>query len=201
MTVFKHVMGGPGAAGDVWTSGLHTIGSGTIDAAQTAWTAFVNHVGGLTGLGPIWPTEVAVATANTYSLDPTTGKSTALVLGSVTLAGTATGDASPPRDCLVIGLRTNKPGPGGRGRMYLPLINRSGLSSTGLISPTNQTLIAGVLATGLEDLAAAGFVPSVWRPGAPTGDTIHSVTVSAVPGNQRRRSNKISPQYVSAALA
>jgi hypothetical protein len=201
MTVFKHVMGGPGAAGDVWTSGLHTTGVLSVSAAQTAWVAFVADVAGASGLGPLWPTEVSVATANTYTLDPTSGKATALVLGSVTAAGTAVGDASPPRDAVVIGLRTNKPGPAGRGRMYLPLVNRGALTATGLITSTAQTTIAGAFAAALSDLATAGLLPVVWRPGSPSGDAIIGVTVSAVPGNQRRRSNKISPQYVSATIA
>lgn len=194
-------MGGPGAAGDVWTTRLHTIGTGTVDAAQAAWQVFVSALTGPSALTPLWPNEVRVDTAATYQLDPLTGKSTSLRLGSASVTGAATGDASPPRDCLVVGLRTAKPGPGGRGRLYLPLVARTNLEATGLILPSVQTTVAAHFAATLSDLNIAGFTPVVWRQGSTTGDIITSVTISAVPGNQRRRSNKIAPRYENALLA
>lgn len=201
MAIYKHVMGGPGAAGDVWTSGLHTIGTGTIDAAHAAWETFVTGFTGIAGVTPLWPTEVKIDTIATYLLDSGTGKSTALKLGAVSVIGTSAGEASPPRDCLVVGLRTPKPGPGGRGRMYLPLVAKTNLQANGLILASVQTTIAAFAANALNDLNTAGFTPVVWRKGSTIGDIITSVTVSAVPGNQRRRSNKIAPRYESATLA
>jgi hypothetical protein len=201
MAIFRHVMGGPGAAGDVWTSRLHTIGTGTIDAAQAAWEAFIAQFPLVAGVSGFWPGEVQIDQASTYQLDPLTGKSTALRLGSASVAGTSTGDASPPRDCLVVGLRTAKPGPGGRGRMYLPLVARTSLEANGLILSSVQTSLAAFFANILNDMASSGFTPVVWRQGSTTGDIITSVTISAVPGSQRRRSNKIAPRYESAVLA
>jgi len=201
MAVFKHVMSGPGAAGDVWTSGLHSIGPVTLAAAQAAWLVFVENIGSATNWGALWANEVAIREASTYAIDPTTGKATALARGSVSLNGVAAGDASPPRDTVVVGLRTAKPGPGGRGRMNFPLVNRTLLGSTGLIASATQTTIAAFMANALNDMATGGAVPSVWRKGLPTGDAITSVTIGAVPGSQRRRSNKIAPQYASAILA
>ena len=200
MAIYKHVLSGPLAAGDVWTSGLHTSGIGTLAAAHAAFMAFVSGIGGASGLGPLWSTNTAIREVRTYSLNLANGKATGVARGSVTINGTGAANAAAPRDCIVIGLRTANPGKSGIGRMYLPGVTPDLLSTTGLIEDIPKTTAAGVMAANLNDLGDAGYVPVVWSVANPAGFVITGVTVAATQGTQRRRSNKIPASYAAASV-
>lgn len=198
MTIFKHVVSGPGAAGDVWNTGLHTQGVLGIVAAHAAWASAVNTIlNG--GVADHWPLSTVATQATTYVLNTTTGKATAVQRSSMTIAGFGAGTQGPPRMCTVAGLRTNTPGPSGRGRMFLPGVQLEDLTATGLIESAARTAIATAVRDGLADLDTAGLIAGVWRLGQLVTDPYTYVTVGQVPGTQRRRSNKIPASYVVSA--
>jgi hypothetical protein len=211
MTIYKHVVSGPGAAGDIWTSGLHSFGAvDNIAAAHVAWAACAALIFNAGGILPHWADNTSATELTTYRLDPTTGRATLVARSSVVHTGTGGAGQPAPRDCVVVGLRSVVPGASGRGRMYLPAIAVDQLDSVGLIPSAVRTAIATCVSTGIIAMTAAGFIPGVWRspkPAGPggvppavlsSGDAIiafDAVTVGAVQGNQRRRSNKIPATY------
>jgi hypothetical protein len=201
MAIYKHVMSGPGAAGDVWTVGLHSSGVGTLAAAHSAFQAFITSLTGPSAIGPVWTLATQIQELVSYTLNPATGRATAKVQSSVSVGGTSTGGQPDPRSCVVVGLRSTVPGPSGRGRMYFPAPSLDNLTADGLIEEACRTTIAGSIAAGLGDMGGSGFVPVVWSVSNPAGSPIQSVTVSQVPGTQRSRSNKIPNAYTIANIA
>jgi hypothetical protein len=109
---------GPGAAGDVWTTTLHSQSASTL---ANAHTAFVTLVSGFitTTLAPMWPNDISANSVITDQLDATTGKNVSQTSSTVSLPGTGAGATLPGRDALVIGLRTASSTRRGRGRMFV----------------------------------------------------------------------------------
>lgn len=201
MTIYKHTIGGAGAAGDIWSSGLHTFSqANNIGAAHAYWEGAMEILVGAAGLGTWWADNTHATEAVTYKLDPATGRAVALQRTSVDHPGSGGAGQPAPRDCVVIGLRTVIPGPSGRGRMYLPAVATDNLDATGLISAAAKTGIANAAGSALISLSTNGLVAGIWR--LALGDSITgfaTVSVSGVQGSQRRRSNKIPPNYTTAA--
>jgi hypothetical protein len=200
MPNFKHVILGHHTAGDIWTTGIHTNYSEDVDATHALFVGpFLDALFDATsGVQTHWSTDVHVDEVITYELADLTGRAIAAARSQEVQVGAATGDSPPPRDCVVIGLRTQRPGRAGRGRMYLPCAAVNYLTD-GLLQPGPVAFFANAVGAAITALGAAGPLPVVWRPGiAPAlGDPINSVTVSRVPGSQRRRSNKIAPAYAT----
>jgi hypothetical protein len=202
MAVYKHVVGGAGAAGDIWTSGFHSWAAvDDLPAAHTALDEWVWTALGAGGLADFWADTTVVTDLTTYTLNPATGRATAVARSSVAIAGTAGTGQPAPRDCVVVGLRTDLPGASGRGRMYLPAVSTDNLTTTGLIEPAAKTAISANFATAMVNHLAFGYQPGVWS--LALGNTITpftSITVGSVQGNQRRRSNKIPASYTVATI-
>jgi hypothetical protein len=198
MPTYRHRVTGTFAAGDVWTTSLHSNGAATLAAAHTAWTTFVNGFVGTTLLG-LWPNETAATEVVTDQMDPITGRNVAQLRSSISQVGTGTGQPLPPRDSLVIGLRTALPTKGGRGRMYWPTPDAGHLTSVGVLVTADATTIATGFASRLTTFKAT-VTPVIWHQGSKTYDTVIQTSVGNVLGSQRRRSNKIPNSYSLATV-
>ena len=202
MPIYRHVVLGPQAAGDQWTSGLHSDqDDANISNAHDAWIAAIEALFDPDALASILPASTAVREVITYALDSATGRATGVRRASVSLNGAVAAAAQPsPRDCIVAGLRTAVPGAGGRGRMYLPAPTLASLTATGLISDAARATAAGAVSLGLNALIAGGMRPGLFKVGAGAVVPFVSATVGQVLGTQRRRTNKIPNAYATATI-
>lgn len=204
MPIYRHRVTGPGPAGDIWTTGLYSDGSATIDTAHTAWDQFVAAFIG-SDMATIWSTEMQATTTITDQLDGDGRHNVAQRRSSITYKGTGTGLQLPQRSAVVVGLRTALPTRSGRGRMYVPAPDSSSLVADGLLSTTVATNIAGWAATALETMTGIVQVVIAHRDpvtkGISSTTPVTSVTVGQVLGTQRRRTNKVPANYQSADLA
>lgn len=201
MAIFKHVLGGPQSAGDQWTSGFHSQGSGPVESAHAAFAAQVQAALAGQGLAQWLPAATTIGDLTTYLLDTATGRAQAVTRSGVNIVGTGTGAQPSPRDAVVCGLRTAIPGPRGRGRMYLPAPSLNNWDADGLLAAAARQGIANAVGAMLGGMAGAGYVPGLFHLGNAAVDAFNAVTVGTVAGTQRRRTNKIKSAYASRAVA
>jgi hypothetical protein len=193
MPIYLHKMSGPGSAGDVWISTLHTSSAGTLTAVHSAWQTFCSSIVS-TSLGAVWPTATSVTNLATVQLDPTTGKQVAATSSGVALAGTSVTAVLSPRDSIVLSLRTIVPTKAGRGRMFLPGPAGNFMSATGLLLGGTATSIANAIGTAMTTLKATA-TPVVYHRASRTVDNITYVAVGQVLGSQTRRTNRVFNSY------
>lgn len=198
MTIYRHVMSGPGPEGDVWSATLHSESAQTISTVHTAYLAFLSSLIGTT-MVPLWSTDTECTAAVTDQLDPVTGANVAQERTALTYVGTATDQVLPQRVAVVIGLRTALPTRAGRGRFYLPAPTIASLTSTGLLSTTVAASLATAAASALNTMASTS-APGVYHRSTISITSVNQVTVAQVLGSQRRRTNKVPPDYSSANL-
>lgn len=198
MTTFRHRVTGPGSAGDIWVTTLHSSSANTLASVHTAWTTFVNSF--LSGtLDAMWNTHVSATQTITDQLDPLTGKNVAQAVSAITQTGTGAGGSVSPRNCLVIGLRTTLPTKAGRGRMYWPSPDDSHYATTGKFVDADMATIANGFGTALTTFKATS-TPVIYHRASRTFDTVTSCTVGDIPGTQRRRTNKVTNTYATHAV-
>lgn len=198
MTTFRHRVTGPGAAGDIWVSTLHSSSANTLASVHTAWTTFVNSFLSAT-MNAMWNTHTSATETITDQLDPVTGKNVAQSISSIAQVGTGVGGSVSPRTCMVIGLRTTLPTRAGRGRMYWPSPDDSHFTTTGLYVGADVTTIDTGFATALTTFKATSQ-PVIYHRLLRTFDSVVQSSTSNVPGTQRRRTNKIVPTYATHAV-
>lgn len=117
------------------------------------------------------------------------------------VAGSSPGASQlPPQVAVAMSLRTGARGPGGRGRMYLPLTG-TGLNDRGRIgsTPANTILAAGK--AFLEALHAAGPLPVIANGEKNTYSAITGVSIGNTFDTQRRRRNALTETYHNADLS
>ena len=195
MTIYRHRVTGPGSAGDIWVSTLHSSSANTLASVHTAWTTFVNSFCSGT-MNAMWNTHMSATETITDQLDPVTGKNVAQSISSITQVGTGAGGTPSPRVCIVVGLRTALPTRAGRGRMYWPAPDDGHFATTGKFVDADCTTIATGFATALTTFKATA-TPVVFHRSHLTFDTITNVTVGDIPGTQRRRTNKDTQVYAT----
>jgi hypothetical protein len=198
VTIYLHRMSGPGAAGDVWISTLHTSGAANLATAHSAWSTFVSAIFN-NALKTRWPVPNQITNLQTVSLDAVTGKQTAATSSGVALIGTAAGNAISPRDSIVVSLRTALPTKAGRGRMFLPGPDVGHLGTTGMLTGTDANAIAAAVAAAMTTLKATSQ-PVVYHTKTKTVDNIITVMVGTVLGSQSRRTNRVFNSYSSATV-
>jgi hypothetical protein len=195
VTTFRHRVTGPGSAGDIWVTTMHSSSANTLASVHTAWTTFVNSF--LSGtLNAMWNTHMSATETITDQLDPVTGKNVAQSISSISQTGTGVGGSVSPRNCIVIGLRTTLPTRAGRGRMYWPSPDDSHYLTTGLFVSADVTTIDTGFATALTTFKATSQ-PVVYHRATKTFDSVVNSATSNVPGTQRRRTNKVTPTYAT----
>jgi hypothetical protein len=198
MTLFRHRVSGPGSAGDVWVSTLHSTGAASLAEAHNAWFSFLNSAisNHLVGW---WVPATSARTAITDQLDELTGKNVAQKTSALNIIGSDTGSATSPRDCVVVGLRTDLPTRAGRGRMYLPGPSGDHYTATGRFIQAEMGMIAQDFAGEIERMSAV-VQPVIYHRAERTTTPITRVTVGDIPGVQRRRTNKDTVNYSAAAV-
>jgi hypothetical protein len=112
------------------------------------------------------------------------------------VAGTGNNASGLPAQCCVVGsLQTGARGPGGRGRMYLPLTGIT--TAAGLLSTTNRTTVLTQLATLVNAINDNTTAAAIVNRARMEFSTITSVAVGDEIDIQRRRSNRIDENYVT----
>jgi ethanolamine utilization microcompartment shell protein EutL len=198
MTNYLHRMSGPGAAGDVWISTMHTSGAANLATAHGAWQTFVTAIFN-NALKTRWAVASQITSLQTVSLDPVTGKQTAVTATSVALIGTSAGQMISPRSCMVLSLRTALPTKAGRGRMYLPPPDSTHLTGSGLLLGSDAAAIATAIGTAMTTFKATSQ-PVVYHQKTKTVDNITYVAVGQVLGSQTRRTNRVFNAYSTATI-
>jgi hypothetical protein len=209
MPYFRHRVSGPGSAGDIWTSTMHSSGSASLATVHNAWQTLVTGFIGST-LGAMWPNEVSATQVTTDQLDANGIHNVGQVTSTISAIGTGSGATLSPRSCVVIGLRTAVPTKSGRGRMYWPAPDATHLLGTGNLIAADAGTISAAFAARLvtfkatsqavilhrgHDAGPAGVPPLV----PSTSDNVTAVTVGVVLGSQRRRTNRVANAYSSNA--
>lgn len=105
----------------------------------------------------------------------------------------------PPQLAVVMSLRSGRRGPGGRGRMYLPL--NSLTLTRGTLGTTNRNTIAATGKAYLEALYQEGVLPAVVNQEKQTYSSINYVSVGDEIDTQRRRRNAVPEEYTDASLS
>lgn len=196
MTIFRHVVSGPGPAGDYWSATAHSSGQVTTSAAQTQWLAVLEaFIGDV--LEAMWSTEQQATEATTTALSATTGKNVEQVRTPLTYKGTGTGLTLPQRTSVVIGMRTSLPTRSGRGRAYYPAPDSTHFTNDGVLNAADQASLAQAYADGIG-AAAAAVSFGVFHRSTLSITPIIQITVAQITGTQRRRTNKVLPSYASA---
>jgi hypothetical protein len=198
VTIYLHKMSGPGSAGDLWISTLHTSGAANLATAHSAWSTFVTAIFN-NGFKTRWPVPNQITGLSTVALDPVTGRQTAVTSSGVALVGTAAGQALSPRDSIVISLRTALPTKAGRGRMYMPGPDAGHLTTSGLLTGTDATAIATAVGAAMTTLKATSQ-PVVYHAKTKTVDNILTVMIGQVLATQTRRTNRVFNAYSSATI-
>jgi hypothetical protein len=193
MPIYRHRVTGPGSAGDVWVSTLHSEGIAPLADAHEAFRAFVNAaLGG--SLKTFWATTTGATRIITDQLDPISWKNAAQLDDLNTITGTGTGKAPSPRACLVVGLRTPLPTRAGRGRMFLPSPSSDHYATTGKFVDADMVTLASEFGGALATMRGV-VTPVIAHRSSHTTTPITRVTIGDIPGTQRRRTNKDAQNY------
>lgn len=195
MTFYRHLMAGPNPAGDVWNATLHTNSAQTLAAVHAQFVTSITTFWGA-ATEALFPSNEQVTTLTTTQLDPVTGRNVAQVSTAVSFKGTAGAISLPQRSAVVVGLRTALPTRAGRGRLYLPAVAPGATDAAGNLLTATATTIAtnfAAFCTGMTTIAPV----NIYHAATKTGTVVTSVTVSTVMGSQRRRTNKLLPNYQS----
>jgi len=122
--------------------------------------------------------------------------------------GGGTAGMLPPQNSIVASLVTSVLGAHGRGRVYLPGINRTAIESYGTLATGGPVVIAGHMVTFLAAGSIIGTIPlsDHWVKPIVTGPTrtdygvVSSVRVGTIVDTQRRRRNQLTEVYETAAM-
>lgn len=190
MTFYRHRAIGPGSAGDIWVTTMHSQSELGIDNVSNAWADFVT--GFFTDtMQDLWSTTTGVHEAITDQLDPITGKNVAQITDVANVVGTGTGATVSPRTCVVVSLKTTLPTRAGRGRMFLPSPDSSHYATTGELTDATATAIASGFASKLTIFRGVA-TPVIYHRSTKTGTPVERIRVSTTLGTQRRRTNKVT---------
>lgn len=196
MTYFKLAYSGTLPAGDVWVTGFHVLSTDTIDAVHaltvTWWTTFWEGPIGGTGYKALCSAGVASVASATYQLNDNAPFRTVGTRRSInTVVGTDTANSLPQECAPLISLRSNEPGPAGRGRMYLPPSSVDTVAANGSLSTASVNAIEAAAEAAWLATNGAIFTPVVFQRGTLVRPVIVEANVPQVMAVQRRRVNKV----------
>lgn len=194
MALYRHRLIGA-FPGEQWSIGMHSVGAGSLAAAQTAWETAVNDL--WTDWAPLLCTDVTAIEASTAALDEATGLQLTKTSGTLALAGTNVTDCLPFQCAPVVSFRTNVATRAGRGRIYAPSLGVDQQAGGTLIAGAQTALLNGAVAM-ITALSGGGFSASLFSQTTKAQTTITSVDVGNVIDTQRRRRNKLVETRVSA---
>lgn len=196
MALYRHTAQGA-FTGEVWSFGLHTLGSLTVAGAEAAWS---------TALGLFWSSaddfianDVTVTETTTAELDQATGKQLTRVATPSSLVGASAAESLPFQCAPVVSFRTALATRAGRGRIYAPSLAVDQVAAGKMVSLAQTGLLNGAVAM-LQSLQGAGLTPVLYSRTTHATQEILSVDVGDVIDTQRRRRNKLVEARVSANL-
>lgn len=197
MAIFRVTYSGVLPAGDIWTTGYHVTSTDTVSAVVESaglWlTSFWNGVDAAPGYKTICNAGVVVTSSAAYELSPIAPyKVVASERGIFDLAGTDVANSLPQEVSPLISMRTSTPGPGGRGRMYLPCTATDTASAVGNLASAAATVIENAAFNAWTVTNGAFFQPVLFKRGTGGEIVINEFNVPDVFAVQRRRVNKVS---------
>jgi len=188
MALYRHVLQGT-YPGEVWTFGVHSEGSISLAAAQTAWANGVTAFASVAYLGDLC-TDVQFLEITTAELDAGTGGQLSKVADPRSEAGTNVSGCLPFQCAPVVSLRTAMATRSGRGRFYAPS-PAVDVQDGGRLTPTAQGNLADAAEGLLGGLTAASLQPVLLNRTSLDTTPITSLDVGDVIDTQRRRRNKL----------
>lgn len=194
MALFRHTVTGT-FPGEVWSFGLHTVGTLSVSAAEAAWvTAFDAF---WDAAGPLMAAEVTVTETATAELDQGTGKQVTRTSTPSSLVGSSAAESLPFQCAPVVSLRSNLATRAGRGRFYAPSLAVDQIASGKMVSLAQTGLLNGAVAM-LTSLTGSALNAVLYSRTTHTTQEIVRVDVGDVIDTQRRRRNKLVEERVSA---
>src|SRR5690625_1580277 len=197
MAIFRHRMQGPGTAGDIWVATMHSQSTQDIDTVHSAFSTFVGTLANQ--VDPMWSTETQLTQIVTDELDSTGHHNAAQRRSGLQIKGTGSGNALSPRTAIVVSLRTALPTRSGRGRFYLPGPDDTHLTTTGLFNSTDAATVASGISSAIASMNSTSVV-GVFHRSLNTITPVTDVYVGQVPGDQRRRTNKVANNYQTSSV-
>lgn len=194
MALYRHVLSGT-FPGEQWSVRIHSVGSGSLTAAQTAWETAVGDL--WDDWAPLICADVSATEASTAALDEATGLQLTKTSSPLALPGTNAGDCLPFQCAPVVSFRTAVATRAGRGRIYAPSLGVDQQAGGTLISSAQTALLNGAVAM-FAALTGGGFTGSLYSYTTHAETSITSVDVGNVIDTQRRRRNKLVETRVSA---
>lgn len=188
MALYRHSLIGT-YPGEVWTFGIHSEGSVSLTAAQSAWATGVTNFASAAYLGDLC-TDVAFVEITTAELDPVDGSQLSKVSDPRSEVGTSV-DVCLPFQCTpVVSLRTALANRHGRGRFYAPS-PAVGAQAGGRLTTAAQTNLADSALALLQGLTGGTLQPVILNRTTFATTPITSLDVGDVIDTQRRRRNKL----------
>lgn len=194
MTFYRHRVIGPGSAGDVWVSTMHSDSTVGIDAVHNAWQALWINFWTDTYKALVTP-QVQITQLVTDQLDPLTGANVAQKTTAVNYVGTGAGTTVSPRNCLLLSFITTLPTRRGRGRMYLPSPDSSHYANTGSFVTGLGLAVAEGWQSQIDSQFGADPAQTIYHRDTHTGTPVIGVKVGNVPATMRSRTNKVQNAY------
>jgi len=202
MSIYYVRFSGALPGGETWNTGVHLAGAGDVDEVIALGVDMSDELWGATTSDPVrayYPSSVTLTTVVAYELSPVTGKATSRREATTSHVGANVGVPLPQEVAVCCTLRTITPGPGGRGRMYLPGPATSTVTALGRLDSTTRDGIADSVAACLGVAVAGGHPPVLFTPSTPDREIV-SVDVGDVFDAQRRRRDKLVEVRTSVAL-
>ena len=198
MAIYIHITFGTFVTGDIWQASMHSSSANAIGPVQTAWNTAVNNF--LTGtVQAMWPTDVTCTGTKTYSLDPITGKYTAVSASSLAITGTGAGKPSSPRDAILTSFRTALPQKMGRGRMYWPMLDSGHITTAGRVVTADAATFNTGWKTALSTFNGTA-TPVIYHKSSKSFTTINEIRTSDLIATQERRTDKDVAAYAIASF-
>lgn len=186
-------MAGALPSGEVWSTGVHGASNLDIDAVKTAWQSAVTALWagtGSSGIHDLYSTTVTCNRITVYTIDGTTGKASDAREAALTSGGGSPEIALPQEVAVCLTLRTGKPGPKNRGRMFFPPMIVSAVQASGRLGSVQAATLVGGMTVALQSLATAQVAPILFTHGQ-ANRNITFVDCGDVFDAQRRRRDKL----------
>lgn len=196
--VMLHRFVGTDVVGRSWGFGWHSNTAASLATSHGNAVNFANNlwngVGGAVGIKSAFNPATELTTVTTYQLQTVPPyKSAAALRTTVTLAGTAAGNALPQQCSILCGFTTPQTGRDQRGRFYFPATSTDTLTALGAFDTIFQGHFQASLLQAFTAAVAAGEIPVIFHKALGTMDLITEGNVPDKFDTQRRRVAAVVP--------
>lgn len=193
-TAYQHFLMGTYQDLDVWVTGVHSVDpTNSVVGAHSVWLNAVAELwrpgsAGNAGWASVCPTGVVATKAVTYTLLPLSTRKSGKTETSLSLAGTAFGDAIPPTVAALALL--DSLGNLGRhsGRMYLPAPSTQNWNN-GRLAAGAITTLGTCVTKALKAMYAGGLHPCMLQANTLQANEITDIRASNKTAALRSRDN------------